>query len=238
MPKKVFLTIDDGPSENTKTLVNLLLRHNIPALFFFRGDSLEKFPGSARYALKHGFHIGNHSYSHTAFSQLPEKQFFDEILHTEKLIDTCYTQTQVLRPHKTIRLPFGDRGAGSNMAKARTDFQQEKVIQLQKFLHENHFVGLNFGDISETEIDCGWTLDTQDYRTSFKQHPENYLDNFQQIWQTSTRSTEIVLMHDFRNDLGTNIHLLEYGIEYLLKNGAEFQSFITKEIENQPGFIM
>ena len=40
-PKKLYLTIDDGPSEHTNEIVAFLKLNNISAIFFFRGDSLK-----------------------------------------------------------------------------------------------------------------------------------------------------------------------------------------------------
>ena len=62
MTKKIaYLIIDDGPSKDMKKKVDFLVSKKIPAIWFCRGDYLEKRPEAAVYAIKKGHIIGNHS---------------------------------------------------------------------------------------------------------------------------------------------------------------------------------
>jgi peptidoglycan/xylan/chitin deacetylase (PgdA/CDA1 family) len=61
------LTFDDGPSESTPALLDLLDRHQVPATFFQCGANVERLPEIARAEREAGHEIGNHTYSHPMF---------------------------------------------------------------------------------------------------------------------------------------------------------------------------
>ena len=65
--RAIALTFDDGPSESTPALLELLARHNVAATFFQCGVNIERLPHIARGAFDAGHEIGNHSNSHPMF---------------------------------------------------------------------------------------------------------------------------------------------------------------------------
>ena len=60
----VWLTIDDGPSEDTPALLDLLDRYQAKATFFMVGERAQARPALVREVLRRGHDIGNHSQSH------------------------------------------------------------------------------------------------------------------------------------------------------------------------------
>src|SRR5690242_3490333 len=58
------LTFDDGPSESTPALLEILARHQVKATFFMCGRNVRRLPGIARTVHEAGHEIGNHSDSH------------------------------------------------------------------------------------------------------------------------------------------------------------------------------
>ncbi len=62
--KKIYLTIDEFPSEDGLDKLNYLEEKDMPAILFCRGDALEKRLEYAVKAVKKGFILGNHTYSH------------------------------------------------------------------------------------------------------------------------------------------------------------------------------
>ena len=66
----VWLTIDDGPSDDTLALLDLLDRHQAKACFFLVAERAQARPQLVREILARGHEIGNHSFSH------PEKWFW------------------------------------------------------------------------------------------------------------------------------------------------------------------
>src|SRR4051812_36234725 len=60
----IALTFDDGPSESTPQLLDILARHNVPATFFQCGANVARLAGITRLVHDAGHEIGNHSYTH------------------------------------------------------------------------------------------------------------------------------------------------------------------------------
>ncbi|MCM1183385.1 MAG: N-acetylmuramoyl-L-alanine amidase [Roseburia sp.] len=64
-PKTMYLTFDDGPSEeNTGRVLDVLKERNIKATFFLVGESVEKHPEMARRIVAEGHSIGIHCNNH------------------------------------------------------------------------------------------------------------------------------------------------------------------------------
>src|SRR6266699_1478670 len=62
--RSIALTFDDGPSEGTNQLLEILNRHNAPATFVVCGMNVMRLPEVVRSAVAAGHEIGNHSHSH------------------------------------------------------------------------------------------------------------------------------------------------------------------------------
>lgn len=155
-----ILTIDDIPSRNTPALVDYLCEKGITAVLFATGQHLEKYPEQAEYAVKHGMIVGNHSYSHPAFSSLTLEEACREIEETEKLLEQLYARCGVERRYKPFRFPYGDKG-GAN------------APMLQQYLREQGFHKLDDRHIPyawwkknglDKAIDTFWTFDFAEYR--------------------------------------------------------------------------
>ncbi|UKE47758.1 polysaccharide deacetylase family protein [Xanthomonas cerealis] len=61
---QVWLTIDDGPSDDTAPLLDLLDRHQAKATFFLVGERATARPALVREILRRGHGVGNHSHTH------------------------------------------------------------------------------------------------------------------------------------------------------------------------------
>ena len=62
--KRAFLTFDDGPSTNTKDILNILKENDIKATFFVLGKQVEIFPETTKRIYGEGHYLANHGYSH------------------------------------------------------------------------------------------------------------------------------------------------------------------------------
>ena len=219
-PKKIWLTIDDAPSLHMKTKVDYLKKQGIPALFYVRGSFAATYPEQVIYAIKQGFLIGNHSYTHPYFSDCSLQTCKKEIQETEKIIDVCYQKAGIDRSYKLIRLPFADRGAGGHAAQAKTLEQEQKVAQIQDVLKASGFIQPSFAH-KDSFIDTFWDWDTQDYKKKHIEDPRTYEACLQKSYDACQGDGAILLVHDFAH----NHHLFELTMHFLQDKEVEFMSF-------------
>lgn len=77
--KVVYLTFDDGPSENTQKIMDILARYNVKATFFVTGRN-QKYNYLIKDAYKAGHTIALHTYSHdyqTVYASVDN--YFDDL---------------------------------------------------------------------------------------------------------------------------------------------------------------
>lgn len=63
--KKIGISFDDGPTENTLSILNILKKHKVKAGFFCIGKNIERHPDIFNKIITNGHLVGNHTYSHT-----------------------------------------------------------------------------------------------------------------------------------------------------------------------------
>lgn len=86
--KKIALTFDDGPSEFTLEVLELLKKYNAKAAFFCIGKNIEKHPEIVKQIIAQGHLVGNHSYSHSKFFDFYNAgQIQEEIEKTDALLE-------------------------------------------------------------------------------------------------------------------------------------------------------
>ena len=110
----IALTFDDGPSEGTTEVLDILERHRVQATFFQIGTNVERLPGMARAVLSAGHEIGNHSHTHPLFCLRPQGFIFQEFARAQQAIAEATGVSPVL-----LRAPFGARWFGFREAQRR-----------------------------------------------------------------------------------------------------------------------
>ncbi len=105
--RQIALTFDDGPSEWTLAVLEVLERHGIPATFFFCGRNVERHSDVARLVHSRGHELANHTYSHPWLLTLPAGSIRAELALTQQLIE----QATGARP-RLFRPPYGCRAPG------------------------------------------------------------------------------------------------------------------------------
>jgi len=114
--RAIALTFDDGPSESTPRILDVLARHDVPATFFQCGGNVERLPGIAREVAAAGHVIGNHSHTHPyLFTRSPAAIELD-LRRAQETIATCTG----IRP-VWFRAPFGARWFGLGRALNRLE---------------------------------------------------------------------------------------------------------------------
>jgi peptidoglycan/xylan/chitin deacetylase (PgdA/CDA1 family) len=112
----IALTFDDGPSESTAELLEILAAHRAPATFFQCGANVRRLPEVAREVAAAGHEIGNHTNSHPMLHFKPADFIYRELAAAQDIIE----QTTGARP-SLFRAPFGVRWFGLGDAQRRLD---------------------------------------------------------------------------------------------------------------------
>ncbi len=114
--KYIFLTIDDGPTEEMENILNFLRSASCRATFFCIGSLLQKDEGRALAlrALQEGHRIGNHSYTfpHPSFPTISYSRAVEEIDKTHEIIGGLLEEAGLdyTLHGKYFRFPFGYSG--------------------------------------------------------------------------------------------------------------------------------
>lgn len=107
--EQVWLTIDDGPSEETPAVLDLLDRYQAKATFFMVGERASARPERVRQVLARGHDLGNHSHRHpqTRFWRLGPATMADEIAQCQQaLTDIAGTPPRWYRSVVGMTNPF------------------------------------------------------------------------------------------------------------------------------------
>jgi peptidoglycan/xylan/chitin deacetylase (PgdA/CDA1 family) len=114
----IALTFDDGPSESTPALLELLAEHNVRATFFMCGKNARRCAPIARAVAAAGHEIGNHTDSHPRLDfHSPEFIYRELALAQESIRKTTGIQPRL------FRAPYGVRWFGLRSAQARLQLQ-------------------------------------------------------------------------------------------------------------------
>jgi peptidoglycan-N-acetylglucosamine deacetylase len=116
--KAIALTFDDGPSESTPRVLDLLHKYQTPATFFQIGANVERLPGVARAVYAAGHEIGNHSHTHPLFCFHSAEFIYREFARAQTAIADATGRPPVL-----LRAPFGARWFGFRKAQRRLGLQ-------------------------------------------------------------------------------------------------------------------
>lgn len=187
--KRVYLTFDDGPSENTDEILDVLDRYEIKATFFVVGKTDEHSKQMYQRIVDEGHTLALHSYTHkynTIYSSLDAYQ-----QDLDQLSDLIYDVTGV-RSHY-MRFP----GGSSN---------QVSDIDMKEFIKLVTQQGYQYYD---------WNVVSGD-ATSRKYTAEDLEKNV--LDGVHNYRTSIVLMHDATNKTST-VEALPVIIETLKKEG-------------------
>ncbi|GAA4279660.1 polysaccharide deacetylase family protein [Gaetbulibacter aestuarii] len=100
--KTVALTFDDGPTEISTRILNVLEKENVKATFFWLGQNIIKHPELVSKAKKEGHLIANHSWDHANGTELGNETLWEtEVFKTFNALKRFGINSQYYRP------PFG-----------------------------------------------------------------------------------------------------------------------------------
>lgn len=106
---EAWLTIDDGPAEDTVAILDVLERRGVRATFFMKGEDAAAHPERVRAIVERGHSIGNHSQTHPSgtFWCLPPSRLRHEIdACSQVLHDITGVAPSVFRAPVGMKNPF------------------------------------------------------------------------------------------------------------------------------------
>ena len=193
--KIVYLTFDDGPSENTGKILDILKEYNVKATFFVTGNN-QKYDKLMKRAHDEGHAIGLHTYSHD-YKEVyaSEKAYFEDLKKISDLVEKVTGEKSYI-----IRFP----GGSSNTVSA--EYTKGLMTLLTKKVQEK---GYQYFD---------WNCDSTD--ASGNNVPvEQLIKN-----ATSCSSQHInILMHD-TDAKDTTVKALPKIIKYYREKGYTFKA--------------
>jgi peptidoglycan-N-acetylglucosamine deacetylase len=213
--KKAILTIDDVPSDNFRHKVLFLKKNNIPAIFFIIGKVAERKIDDLVYAIKKGFIIGNHSYTHPSFSEISLEEAEKQIKKTNEIIEKAYKKAKIQRQIKFFRFPMLDNGGGFEYGETKWNDKKVRGIRniLKKLDYQNlskikpNYRWFNKAGYNKCiNIDCSY--DSYDWTVADKSY-EHGINSLKEILKRMDehvpegcrglnykKSDEIIMMHD------------------------------------------
>jgi len=187
---KVYLTFDDGPSDNSNEILDILDDYNVKATFFVIGKEDEESKAVYQRIVSDGHTIGMHSYSHK-YSEIyaSTDAFIEDLTKIQNLI---YDTTGVESVY--YRFPGGSSNQVSN-----TD-----MTEFIQYLNDQ---GITYVD---------WNVSSGD-ATSMAYTADELVENV--MSDVVKYKTSVVLMHD-SSDKDNTVEALPKLIESLQAAGA------------------
>lgn len=172
--KKVYLTFDDGPSANTKEIMDVLDKYHVKATFFVTGRDDKESVDLYKEIVERGHTLGMHSYSHKYEELYSSLKSFKKDL--ERIRSRIYEATGI--ECKLYRFP----GGSSN---------QVSSTDMKVFIRYLNKIGVTYFDWN---AECG---DATSHDYTPKQMVENVMGDVEK------HRTSVVLMHDAVNKANT-----------------------------------
>lgn len=172
--RKVYLTFDDGPSENTDEILDILKQYNVKATFFIVGKEGDMAKDAMRRIVEEGHTIGIHTYSHR-YSQIyaSMEEFVSDF---QKLQQYIYDVTGVNTMY--YRFPGGSSNEVSD-------------VEITKLIDWVHSQGLEYYDWNSSADDA----------LALNYDAETIAENC--IRNIRINNTAIVLLHDAKDKNAT-----------------------------------
>ena len=200
--KTIYLTFDDGPSDNTKKILDILDKYDISATFFVVGPSYKLKNELLIEIVNKGHNLAIHSYNHdykTIYQN--ESNYLDDFYNCYKWIKDITN----IEPH-LYRFPGG---SSTTIAKKETIQSIITTLENKDYYHVD------------------WNVDSFDshYNTDTQAIIEATLNEIKKN-ESNNIYSQTILLHDNSKKTAT-IKALPNIIENCLSNGYQFKTLTT-----------
>ncbi len=194
--KTCYLTFDDGPSDVTAAILDVLRKYNVKATFFEIGSTIKANRDMAQRVFEEGHLIANHSNNHNYDKLYADSEsFITEVNDTEELISEIYGGAPRM---KLFRFPGG--------SDEDSDYADEKRTYKKELKNEDYYY-----------IDWNARIGDSEGRTRDAAGLLSYLQD-----NIDTSASAVILMHDTSSKTAT-AEALPSIIEYLISEGYTFK---------------
>lgn len=202
--KVVYLTFDDGPSiNNTKKVLEILKKENIPATFFLIGENAQRNPEIVKELLKNNMAVGEHTFSHkTNYIYKNCKNYINDLDQCLEVLDKVIGKKYI----NIVRMPGGSTNTICNKAVKK---------QIKSNIKEKGFDYIDWNVSGEDAIS--------------KTVPMYKIKN-NVLRDSKNKDCIVVLLHDGYYNTNT-VRVLPEIIKYYKDNGYTFKSL--KDISKQ-----
>lgn len=129
--KVLYLTFDAGYENGlTAQILDVLKKHEVPAVFFLVGNYLEREPELVRRMAAEGHTVGNHTWSHPDMSKISDQTAFSKEL---SMVEEKYREITGENMERFYRPPQGD-------------FSEENLKLAQELGYKTVFWSLAYAD--------------------------------------------------------------------------------------------
>jgi len=207
---RVYLTFDDGPAACTERILDILGLYGVPATFFTLGESVEKYPETARRITEDGHLLASHGTTHAYESiyantgaLLADVQQWQNIVNSVGALPPS--------PDLCFRFPGGSVSSYFGVA------------QRQSMIDGLHGMGFRIFDWNILANDgvLFQRPEGMDSRTYWKQ-------TFTETWENCAYDTRIILLHD---NVPETEELLPWLLQYVIDQGYTFGTLSQLDTE-------
>lgn len=207
----VYITFDDGPTEEgTLEILDILDGYGIKATFFLVGDSVEKYPESAKAIYERGHDVACHSMTH---------QYETIYASAEALVleaDEWVRQMEALgvdfsRAPRLFRYPGGS---------SSRYFSKEQLSQMNELLTERGFRVYDWNIVTNDAL----LFQRPDGTTAYEYIKSTFLETYET--EKNSSSPRILLLHETVEE--TRV-VLSWMIDYLIEDGCAFAPLSSLE---------
>ncbi|MBO4368582.1 MAG: polysaccharide deacetylase family protein [Desulfovibrio sp.] len=97
-PGLCALTFDDGPSQYTGHLLDMMEQEDVKATFFVLGENALRFPEMIKREQEAGHEVASHGWSHKNLAKASEEQIRNEVVKTIEVLDRLGIKPLFFRP--------------------------------------------------------------------------------------------------------------------------------------------
>lgn len=207
-PKTIYMTFDDGPSENTDGILNILREHGVLATFFVVGKTDNASISSMQRIVAEGHALAPHSFSHN-FKEIyaSEDNFFRDLDKISELVESISGEKSTF---------FRFAGGSNNNFIKRRGISNGVFAELKNR-------GMHFFD---------WNVSSEDSRSARVVPKSEIVKRVVDEACRCSCSQAVVLMHDCKCRT-TTVQALPEIFERLKAQGCNFAK-LTADVDPAP----